>query len=102
LEPDVRMNPILIKPTTDHASQVIVMGKAMPLLTWAEYTELKPKLRPIVQEAYHSLAGEYDLIVLEGAGSPAEINLMEHDIVNMAAAEMADAPVLLVGDIDAG
>ncbi|MBI3811019.1 MAG: cobyric acid synthase [Nitrospirae bacterium] len=102
LEPDVRMNPILIKPTTDHASQVIVMGKAMPLLTWAEYTELKPTLRPIVQEAYASLASEYDVILLEGAGSPAEINLMEHDIVNMAAAEMADAPVLLVGDIDAG
>lgn len=102
LDPDVRMNPILIKPTTDRTSQLVVMGKAMPLMTWGEYNEIKPTLRPVVQEAYRSLAEEFDLIVLEGAGSPAEINLMAHDIVNMAAAEMADAPVLLVGDIDAG
>ncbi|MFY9268957.1 MAG: cobyric acid synthase [Candidatus Manganitrophaceae bacterium] len=102
LDPDVRMNPILIKPTTDRASQLIVMGKAMPMMTWGEYTELKPILFPVVEEAYRSLAEEFDLIVLEGAGSPAEINLMAHDIVNMAAAEMADASVLLVGDIDAG
>ncbi|NKE73570.1 cobyric acid synthase [Candidatus Manganitrophus noduliformans] len=102
LDPDVRMNPILIKPTTERQSQLVVMGKAMPLMTWSEYNELKPTLRPVVQEAYRSLAEGVDLIVLEGAGSPAEINLMAHDIVNMAAAEMADASVLLVGDIDAG
>lgn len=102
LDPDVRMNPILIKPTTERQSQLVVMGKAMPLMTWSEYNELKPTLRPTVQEAYRSLAEGFDLIVLEGAGSPAEINLMAHDIVNMAAAEMADASVLLVGDIDAG
>lgn len=102
LDPEVRMNPILIKPTTERQSQLVVMGKAMPLMTWDEYNELKPTLRPVVQGAYHSLAEEFDLVLLEGAGSPAEINLMAHDIVNMAAAEMADAPVLLVGDIDAG
>jgi adenosylcobyric acid synthase len=102
LEPDVRMNPILIKPTKDSASQVIVMGKARPVLNWADYTSLKPKLIPEIRSAFSSLASEHEMIILEGAGSPAEINLMENDIVNMFAAEMADAPVLLVGDIDAG
>ena len=102
IEPDVRMNPVLIKPTTASGSQVVVMGKAREVLSWAEYTVLKPTLHPIIRSAYQSLSSEYDLIVLEGAGSPTEINLMENDIVNMSAAEMADAPVLLTGDIDAG
>ena len=102
IDPDVRMNPILIKPTREDGSQVIVMGKARPVAGWGEYTAMKPGLLPVIREAYDSLASEADLVVLEGAGSPAEINLMENDIVNMKAAEMADAPVLLAGDIDAG
>ncbi|MBI1821004.1 MAG: cobyric acid synthase [Nitrospirae bacterium] len=102
IEPDVRMNPVLIKPTTVSGSQVVVMGKAREILSWADYTALKPQLWPTIRSAYQSLSFEHDVIVLEGAGSPAEINLMENDIVNMSAAEMADAPVLLAGDIDAG
>lgn len=101
-DPDVRMNPILIKPSRQDGSEIIVMGKSLPVASWAEYTALKPGLIPVIEKAYESLASEVDIMVLEGAGSPAEINLMEHDIVNMRAAEMADAPVLLAGDIDAG
>ncbi|MHB8481654.1 MAG: cobyric acid synthase [Nitrospiria bacterium] len=102
IEPDVRMNPVLIKPTTDSGSQVVVMGKAREVLSWPDYTVLKPQLLPEIRAAYASLSRAYEVVVLEGAGSPAEINLMESDIVNMSAAEMADAPVLLAGDIDAG
>ena len=101
-EPDVRMNPILLKPTDECGSQVVVMGKPVANMRAAEYFEYKKSLVPTIKEAYESLSSEYDIIVIEGAGSPAEINLKENDIVNMGLAEMLDAPVLLVGDIDRG
>lgn len=102
IEPDVRMNPILLKPTNDVGSQVIVNGEVVGNMPAAEYFKYKKKLRPEVLKAYNSLAAENDIIVIEGAGSPAEINLKAEDIVNMGMAEMADAPVLLVADIDRG
>lgn len=100
--PDVRMNPILLKPTSDCGSQVIVNGKARGTMPAKEYYAYKKQLIPDILAAYHSLTAEYDVIVIEGAGSPAEINLRENDIVNMGLAELVDAPVLLVGDIDRG
>lgn len=102
LEPDVRMNPILLKPTTDVGSQVILNGEVLGNMTAEDYFKHKRTLRPEVQKAYDSLAAEHDIIVIEGAGSPAEINLKSEDIVNMGMAKMADAPVLLVADIDRG
>lgn len=102
IAPDVRMNPILLKPTSDCGSQVIVNGIARGTMSAKDYYACKRQLVPDILRAYHSLAAEYDVIVIEGAGSPAEINLRENDIVNMGMAEMADAPVLLVGDIDRG
>jgi len=99
---DVRMNPILLKPTSDQGSQVIVMGKVIANMKVAEYIKYKEKAWKQVTAAYNSLASESDIIVLEGAGSPAEINLRKHDIVNMRMAKYAKAPVLLVGDIDRG
>lgn len=100
--PDARMNPILLKPTTDVGSQVIVRGVAQGNMTAREYYRNKRALLPVVRETYESLAAEYDIIVIEGAGSPAEVNLREDDLVNMGMAAIADAPVLLVGDIDRG
>ena len=100
--PDVRMNPVLLKPNSDTGSQIIVNGKASGNLEAKDYYERKEILRPIVKEAYDSLAEENDIIVMEGAGSCAEINLRENDIVNMNAALMADAKVLIAGDIDRG
>lgn len=100
--PDVRMNPVLLKPNSDTGSQIIVNGIASGNLEAKDYYERKEILRPIVKEAFDSLADEYDIIVMEGAGSCAEINLRENDIVNMNAALMADAPVLIAGDIDRG
>lgn len=100
--PDARMNPILLKPTTDVGSQVIVRGVAQGNMTAREYYRNKRALLPVVCETYASLAAEYDIIVIEGAGSPAEVNLREDDLVNMGMAAIADAPVLLVGDIDRG
>lgn len=102
IEPSVRMNPILLKPTTDTGSQVIVHGRVMGNLPAREYFAQKRQLIPQIMEAYNSLAAEHDIIVLEGAGSPAEINLKQDDIVNMGMARLAHAPVLLVGDIDRG
>ena len=102
LEPDVRMNPILLKPTSDMGSQVIVNGKAIGNRTAQQYWGNKKALRPMVAAAYESLAQQYDIIVIEGAGSPAEINLKQDDLVNMGMARLAHAPVLLVGDIDRG
>ncbi len=102
IEPDVRMNPVLLKPTSDRKSQVIVMGEALCNMDAMEYHLYKPRLRERVGEVYRSLASEMDIVVLEGAGSPAEINLRDRDIVNMGMAEQADAPVLLVADIDKG
>ena len=102
IEPDVRMNPILLKPTTDVGSQVIVAGQVQGNMRAMEYYRRKPEYIPAILEAYNSLASEYDIIVIEGAGSPAEINLKQEDIVNMGLAKLVDAPVLLVGDIDRG
>ncbi|MBO4725832.1 MAG: cobyric acid synthase, partial [Firmicutes bacterium] len=102
IAPDTRMNPILLKPTTDVGSQIIVNGKAIGNMNAMEYYRRKKEFIPEVMKAYDSLASEYDIIVIEGAGSPAEINLKDEDIVNMGMAEMVDAPVLLAGDIDRG
>ena len=102
IAPDVRMNPILLKPTTDVGSQVIVNGRVLGNMAAMEYYRHKQDFVPVVLEAYESLAAENDVIVIEGAGSPAEINLRENDIVNMGLARLVDAPVLLVGDIDRG
>lgn len=100
--PDVRMNPILLKPSSDTGSQVIVNGEIRGQMTAAEYFRYKKRLIPEVLAAYESLSAENDLLVIEGAGSPAEINLRADDIVNMGLAELVDAPVLLAGDIDRG
>ncbi len=102
IAPDVRMNPILLKPTTDVGSQVIVAGQVQGNMRAMEYYAHKREYIPAIMEAYNSLAREYDVILIEGAGSPAEINLRQDDIVNMGLAEMVDAPVLLIGDIDRG
>lgn len=100
--PSVLMNPILLKPTTDVGSQVIVNGKVVGNMKAGDYFKYKQQLIPEIMKAYESLSAQYDIIVIEGAGSPAEINLKKHDIVNMGMAKMVDAPVLLVGDIDRG
>lgn len=101
-EPDVRMNPILLKPTSDIGSQVIINGKPTGNMPAKEYFKKKPEFIPQIMEAYNSLSEENDIIVIEGAGSPAEINLKTNDIVNMGMARLAKSPVLLVGDIDRG
>ena len=100
--PDVRMNPILLKPTSHVGSQVIVNGVPRGTMAAGEYFRYRKSLIPKVMAAYESLAAEYDIIVIEGAGSPAEINLRQDDIVNMGMARRANAPVLLCGDIDRG
>jgi len=102
LEPDARMNPVLLKPGSDTGSQVIVNGRPVGNMSVAEYVRYKPHAFEQVKSAYDSLAAGHDVMVIEGAGSPAEINLKAHDIVNMKMAEYADAKVLLVGDIDRG
>ncbi|MDO4273158.1 MAG: cobyric acid synthase [Eubacteriales bacterium] len=102
IAPSVLMNPILLKPTNDVGSQVIVNGEVLGTMSARDYFAYKKNLIPDIMKAYRKLAGENDIIVIEGAGSPAEINLKEEDIVNMGMAKMAHAPVLLVGDIDRG
>ena len=103
IAPSVHMNPILLKPAGNMTSQVIVHGKIWGRLSAADYHQRRvEELLPLVCESYRTLTAENDVIVLEGAGSPAEINLKQHDIVNMRMAEMADAVCLLVGDIDRG
>ena len=102
IAPCVEMNPILLKPTSDVGSQVIVNGTPFKNMPAKEYFQYKKKLIPDILKAYDTLDRKYDVIVLEGAGSPAEINLKKDDIVNMGMAELVDAPVLLVGDIDRG
>lgn len=102
IKPSVLMNPILLKPTNDVGSQVIVNGEVLGTMSAREYFQYKKQLIPKVMEAYHKLEEDYDIIVIEGAGSPAEINLKKEDIVNMGMAKQAKAPVLLVGDIDRG
>lgn len=102
IRPTVAMNPILLKPTNDCGSQVILHGEILDSMEAKDYYAYKPKLIPEIMKAYDSLDKDYDIIVIEGAGSPAEINLKKDDIVNMGMAKMAKAPVLLVGDIDRG
>lgn len=102
IKPSVLMNPILLKPTNDVGSQVIVNGEVLGTMSARDYFAYKKQLIPKVMEAYHKLEEAYDIIVIEGAGSPAEINLKKEDIVNMGMAKQAKAPVLLVGDIDRG
>ena len=102
IAPSVYMNPILLKPTNETGSQVIVNGEVLGTMSAREYFAYKKNLIPEVKKAYDKLASEYDIVVIEGAGSPAEINLKQEDIVNMGMAKIAEAPVLLVGDIDRG
>lgn len=102
IEPCADMNPILLKPTSDQGSQIIVNGKSIGNMTARNYFEFKSQLKPDIIKAYNRLCEQVDIVVVEGAGSPAEINLKENDIVNMGLADMLDAPVLLVGDIDRG
>ena len=102
VKPQAAMNPILLKPTNDIGSQVIVNGISIGNMPAREYFAYKKTLVPEIERAFQKLSEEYDIIVIEGAGSPAEINLKQDDIVNMGMAKMADAPVLLVGDIDRG
>jgi len=102
VEPDVRMNPVLLKPTGDRHSQVIVMGKVLTNMDAVSYHEFKPQLQQKIFHAFSELAQQNDIVVLEGAGSPAEINLRDRDIVNMGMAELINAPVILIADIDRG
>ncbi|MGX7025153.1 cobyric acid synthase [Vagococcus hydrophili] len=101
-EADVRMNPVLLKPTSDRKSQVIFNGKVLANMDAVEYHEFKPTLSHKISEIYQELGSENDVVVIEGAGSPAEINLNSRDIANMGMAKIADAPVILVADIDRG
>ena len=103
VEPSVLMNPILLKPTSDMGSQVIVNGEVRAQLSARDYFAIKKTLLPEVMQAYNTLSEQNDVIVIEGAGSPAEINLKDADVfVNMGMAKAASSPVLLVGDIDRG
>ena len=102
LQPDIRMNPILLKPNSDLGSQVILRGKAIGNMKAVEYHLHKPKLLQDVVLAHQELLADFDLVVAEGAGSPAEINLREHDLANMGFAEAVDCPVIIVADIDRG
>lgn len=100
--PDVKMNPILIKPSSDVDSQIIVQGEIFKNMNASEYHKFKPELKKLVKQCYQNLEDECDLVIIEGAGSPAEINLRDGDIVNMGMAELSDSPVILIGDIDKG
>ena len=102
IEPCVDMNPILLKPTSDMVAQVIIHGKVYGNMKAQEYHRFKKEAATYVMESYKRLSEKSDVIVIEGAGSPAEINLRENDIANMGLAEMVDAPVILIGDIDRG
>ncbi len=102
LDPDVRMNPVLLKPSSETGAQVIVLGRPVGNMDVNEYIRYKPQAFETVKKAYTSLASEVDAVVMEGAGSPAEVNLKHHDIVNMKMAQFAGAPVVLIGDIDRG
>ncbi len=101
-KPDIRMNPILLKPTSDKGSQVILNGEVVGNTNSEDYYKNKEMYIQEIMKSYNSLAAENDIIIIEGAGSPAEINLKEIDFVNMGMAKMANAPVLIVGDIDRG
>ncbi|MCC6027591.1 MAG: cobyric acid synthase CobQ [Archaeoglobus sp.] len=102
IEPDERMNPILLKPKGNFVSQLVLLGEAVKDVDSAEYYKMVPELRRVVEEAYRSLSEEYELIVIEGAGGMAEINLYERDLANIFTARMARPNIILVGDIDRG
>jgi adenosylcobyric acid synthase len=102
VEPVAEMNPVLLKPSSETGAQVVLLGKPVSQMEVREYHDYQRIALPVVEDALLRLRQQFDLVILEGAGSPAEINLMDRDIVNMKAAEMADAPVLLVGDIERG
>lgn len=102
VEPSVHMNPVLLKPASDNGSQVIVHGRSIGTFKANKYYGMKQKIQKAIQESYEKLSREFDCLVIEGAGSPAEINLKDHDLVNFHVAEMADARCVLVGDIDRG
>jgi len=102
VEPETAMNPILLKPSGPRHSQVVVMGKPLADVDARSYHQLKPQLMPVVLEALADLRSRFDVVICEGAGSPAEVNLREHDIANMGLARAADLPAILVADIDRG
>jgi adenosylcobyric acid synthase len=102
VEPTVEMNPILLKPEADHRSQVVVRGKPLEVMTATQYYSLQKKLWSVITESLDSLSTQYDIVLIEGAGSPAEVNLKDRDMVNMRVALHCRAPVLLVADIDRG
>jgi adenosylcobyric acid synthase len=102
IEPSVYMNPVLLKPEADASSQVIVLGKVDKTLKASQYYKHTPNLLKVIEDSLNRLRSIYDIVVIEGAGSPAEINLKRKEIVNMRVAKMANAPVLLIGDIDRG
>jgi len=102
ITPDVLMNPVLLKPSAGMGTQVVVLGKPAGHMNLETYSEFKARLREVIHDSYHTLAGQYDFIVIEGAGSPAEVNLKDGDLTNMHMAHLAQAPVIIVGDIDKG
>lgn len=102
VEPHVHMNPILLKPEAERSAQVVVLGRSIGSLSATQYHAKKPELKRLIAECLEELRSAADVVVIEGAGSPAEVNLKERDIVNMTVAKLADAPVLLAGDIDRG
>ncbi len=102
VEPEVAMNPVLLKPTGERSSQVVVMGRPTGTMSAVEYHEAKPELFALVLEALADLRSRFDVVLVEGAGSPAEINLLANDIVNLRLAEAAGLPAIVVGDIDPG
>ncbi len=102
IEPRAEMNPLLLKPSSDTGCQVILNGKVIGDYTAAQYGSYQRDIWPVIQDSYRRLARSYDVIVIEGAGSPAEVNLRDRDFVNMRTAEMANAPVILAADIDRG
>ena len=102
IEPNVEMNPILLKPSGDVRAQVIVRGRPIGNMSGKEYYRCRPKLIKIIRESFARLSNDYDIVVIEGAGSPAEVNLRKNDLVNMKMAQIADCPVILAGDINAG
>lgn len=102
IAPSPLMNPILLKPEGESRSQVVVMGEVLRSMSASEYHQQKTELHGVIERCLTTLRAEYDLVIIEGAGSPAEVNLKDRDLVNMHVAKLADAPVLLVGDIDRG
>ena len=102
VKPRIDMNPVLLKPESEVGAQVIVQGQRLTTVKARDYAKLKPTLMPRVMESFNRLADDADLIIIEGAGSPAETNLRDGDIANMGFAEAANIPVVLIGDIDRG